>query len=154
MGDFKASNGWLDHFKKRFGLRQTRIVGKAGDVPITTIKAWMERLIEIIQDYSADDIWNMDESGLLFKALPDTGLAKKLKSVKAVRNQKSDLLWHSLCPRVDSRYGNLLLLERVKFHDALENCLILLNRMVCSIFTTKSMDDSRNHDSGSYRLRP
>ena len=33
LGDFKASNGWLEHFKKRFGLRQTRIVGEAGDVP-------------------------------------------------------------------------------------------------------------------------
>ena len=66
--------------QKRFGLRQTRIVGEAGDVPITTIKAWMKWLPEIIQDYSADDIWNTDESGLFFKTLPDTGPAKKLKS--------------------------------------------------------------------------
>ena len=36
-GDFKASNGWLEHFKKCFGLRQTRIVGEVGDVLITTI---------------------------------------------------------------------------------------------------------------------
>ena len=86
----------------------------------------MERLPEIIQGYSADDIWNMDES--------DTGFAKKLKSVKTVRNQKNDSLWHFLCPRVDSRYANLLLLERVKLCDAFENCL---NRMVCSIFTAK-----------------
>ena len=41
LGDFKASNGWLERFKKRFGLRQIRIVGEAGDVPITTINAWM-----------------------------------------------------------------------------------------------------------------
>ena len=40
LEDFKASNGWLEHFKKRFGLRQTRIVGEAGDVQ--TIKTWME----------------------------------------------------------------------------------------------------------------
>ena len=42
LGNFKASNEWLEHFKKHFGLRQTRIVGEAGDVPITIIKAWME----------------------------------------------------------------------------------------------------------------
>ena len=89
---------------------------------------WMEGLAEIIQGYSADDILNMDKSGLFFKALSDTGLAKKLKSVKAVRNQKSDFLYHFLCPRVDSGYVNLLLLERVKFRDAFENCLILLNQ--------------------------
>ena len=77
------------HFKKRFGLTQTRIVLEAGDVSIPTIKAWMDRLPEIIQGYSADDIWNMNESGLFFKALPDTGLTKKI-SVKVVKNQKSD----------------------------------------------------------------
>ena len=77
LRDFESCNGWLEYFKKRFGLRQTRIVGEAGDVPKTTIKAWMERLPEIIQGYSADDAWNMDESGFFFKALPDTGLAKK-----------------------------------------------------------------------------
>ena len=42
-----------------------------------------------------------------------------------------------MCPRVDSRYVNLFLLERVKFHGAFENCLILLNRMVCNVFTAK-----------------
>ena len=51
----------------------------------------MERLPEIIQGYSANDIPNMNESGLFFKALPDNGLAKKLKSVKAVINRNSDL---------------------------------------------------------------
>ena len=93
-GTFRASNRQLEHFKKCFGLRQSRKVGEAGGIPVTTIKAWIERLPEIIQGPSADDTWNMDESGLFFKALPNTGLAKKLKSVKAVRNQKSEVLWH------------------------------------------------------------
>ena len=88
LGDFKASNGWLEHFKKRFGLRQTRIVGETGNVPITTIKAWMEQYPEIIQGYSADDIWNMDESGLFFEALLDTGLAKKTKKCKGGKKSK------------------------------------------------------------------
>ena len=88
MGNFKASNEWLEHFKKRFGLRQTRIVGEAGDVPITIIKAWMERLPEIVQGYSADGIWNMDESGLFLKALPDTGSAKRTKKCKDGKKSK------------------------------------------------------------------
>ena len=56
LDDFKVSNGWLEHFKKLSDLRQTRIVGEVGDVLITAIKAWMQRLPEIIQGYSADDI--------------------------------------------------------------------------------------------------
>ena len=31
LRDFQSCNGWLEYFKKRFGLRQTRIVGEAGD---------------------------------------------------------------------------------------------------------------------------
>ena len=50
-----------------FCLTQTRIVGEARYIPISTIKAWMKRLPEIIQGYSADNIWNMDESGLFLK---------------------------------------------------------------------------------------
>ena len=138
FGDFKASNGLLEHFKKCFDLRKTRKVGEAGNVPITTIKAWMERLPEIIQGCSADDIWNMYELGLFFKALSDTRLAKKTKKCKRGKKLKERLaLWHFLCPRLDSRWVNLLLLERVKFRDAFQNCLILLNRTVCSIFTEK-----------------
>ena len=38
------------------GLRQIRIVGEPGNVPVITIKAGMERHLEIMQDYSADHI--------------------------------------------------------------------------------------------------
>ena len=113
MGNLKASNEWLEYFKKCFGLRQTRIVGEAEDVPVIIIKARMERLPEIIQGYSADDIWNMDESGLFFKAFPNTGSAKKTKKCKDGKKSKSDLLWHFLFTQVDSRYVNLLLNFRV-----------------------------------------
>ena len=123
--------------KKTFCLTQTRIVGEAGDIPISTIEALMKRLPQIIQGYSADNIWNMDKLGLFLKLSRYWFTKENPKSVKVVRNQKSNLLWHFLCPRVDSRYVNLLLLEKVKFQDAFENCLILLNSMVCSIFTGK-----------------
>ena len=42
--------------KKTFCLTQTRIAGEAGDIPISTIEAWMKRLPEIIQGYSTDNI--------------------------------------------------------------------------------------------------
>ena len=48
LGDFKASNGWLQHFKNRFGLRHTKIVEEEWNIPVTNIKAWIERLSEII----------------------------------------------------------------------------------------------------------
>ena len=92
--------------------------------------------MERLPGYSADDIWNTDESGVFFKALSDTGLAKKkLKKCKGGKKSNEQLTVAFLCHQVNSTYVNLLLLERVNFRDAFENCLILLNRMVCCIFT-------------------
>ena len=48
----------------------------------------MERLPEIIQGYTADDVWNMDESGLFFKTSPDIGLPKKKKKLKGGKKSK------------------------------------------------------------------
>ena len=81
----------IDGYNKMDGLRQTRIVGEAGDVSIITIKAWMEQFPEIIQGYSADGIWNMDESELFFKAPPDTGLVKKTKKCNGGKKSKERL---------------------------------------------------------------
>ena len=97
----------------------------------------MERLSEIIQGCSGEDIWNTDQSGLFFKAPPDTRLAKKTKNCKGGKKSKERLTVVFFVSSSDSRYVNLLLLERVKFRDTFENCLILLNRTVCSVFTAK-----------------
>ena len=78
----------------------------------------------------------MDASVLFFKALPDTGLAKKPKKCKSDKKSKERLTvaffvsWSGfkVCKPVDIV---------VKFHDAFENCLILLNRMIYSIFTAE-----------------
>ena len=43
----------------------------------------MEQLSEVIQGFPADNILNMDESGLFFKALPGTELAYKTKKCKS-----------------------------------------------------------------------
>ena len=57
LGGFHASNGWLESFKTKYGIGDTTTVisGEAADVPITRIKAWMERLAELVKGYSLED---------------------------------------------------------------------------------------------------
>ena len=78
---FHTFNGWHESFKMNYGIRETTttIAGETGDVPITTVKAWMERLPELIKVCLHEDILNMDERGLFFKTLPQKGLAEKEK---------------------------------------------------------------------------
>ena len=41
--DFKASNGWLGKWKKRYNIRQITISGESGDVAGETLESWKER---------------------------------------------------------------------------------------------------------------
>ena len=53
-----------------------------------TVKAWLERLPELIKDYSPENIINMDELGLFFKALPTKGLVEKGKKGRGGKQSK------------------------------------------------------------------
>lgn len=79
LSDFKASNGWLESWKQSYGVREKRLCGEADDVSITTVKAWIERIPELCRDYEPQNILNLDELGLFFKALPEKGLIDKKK---------------------------------------------------------------------------
>ena len=50
-------------------------------MPEETVSSWIERLQELTEGYSLENIWNMDESGCFFKALPDAGLVQNGKQV-------------------------------------------------------------------------
>ena len=58
--DFKASNGWLDRWKRRNNVRQMRICGESGDVSGEIVELWKERLPSILEGFSEEDIWNLD----------------------------------------------------------------------------------------------
>ena len=87
---FHASNGWLESFKTTYGIRETATIisGEAGDIPITTVKAWMEGLPELVKGYSLEDVLNMDELGLFFKTLSQKGLAEKGKKGRGGKQSK------------------------------------------------------------------
>ena len=48
----------------------------------------MERLPSIVSGFEPKDIWNCDETGLFWKALPDKGLAEKKKACKGGKKSK------------------------------------------------------------------
>ena len=52
------------------------IVGESGDVSGETVESWKERLPVILAGYKEEDIWNLDETGCVWKALPDHGFGQ------------------------------------------------------------------------------
>ena len=63
--NFKGSRG---KWKKRFNVKELKICGESGDVEGATVESWKEVLPEIVQGYKKDDILNMDETGLFWRA--------------------------------------------------------------------------------------
>ena len=54
LGDatFKASNGCLDRFMKRYNIKSKVISGEAGGISEETVASWKERLPSILSGYS------------------------------------------------------------------------------------------------------
>lgn len=75
--DFKASNGWLAKFKARHQITGGKISGESACVSEESVSDWKRRLPEITKGYEQRNIFNCDESGLFYRALPDKTLRFK-----------------------------------------------------------------------------
>ena len=74
---FKASNGWIEKWKRRHNVRYVKISGESAAVSRVTVELWKEQICELVEDYAAEDIWNLDETRCFWKALPERGFAQK-----------------------------------------------------------------------------
>lgn len=69
--NFRASNGWFENWKKMFAIGDSvRLFGEAGDVDMSVLKPLIADLKRKLSMFQRKNIFNMDESGLLFRTLP------------------------------------------------------------------------------------
>ncbi|KAI7960756.1 hypothetical protein MJO28_001245 [Puccinia striiformis f. sp. tritici] len=71
------SDGWLTSFKSRHHLKSFKKHGEAAQAEEVDVSNERERLRELLRGYNREDIWNMDETGLMYGMPPDRGLAKE-----------------------------------------------------------------------------
>ncbi|CAF4210512.1 unnamed protein product [Rotaria magnacalcarata] len=72
--NFRASNGWFDRFRTRYNIQFRPICGEARAVDPSTVDDWKGRLHSIIEHYDPCNIFNMDETSLFYKLMPDRSL--------------------------------------------------------------------------------
>jgi hypothetical protein len=80
--DFKASNGLLESWRSRFSIGFFKVCGESADVDDNVVDDFQSKIGKIVEGYKAEDIFNVDETGLFFKALPDKTLAPKGEACK------------------------------------------------------------------------
>ncbi|CAM4655858.1 unnamed protein product [Lepidochelys kempii] len=81
---FKASNDWLDRFKKRHAISQVLVSGEICSADKEAANSYPIELKKLLEEgcYTADQVYNCDEIGLCFKMLPDLTLATRTNSHK------------------------------------------------------------------------
>ena len=86
--DFEGSSGWLSRWKLRYNVKRITICGESGDVSGDTVTSWKERLPEIIEGYAKEDVYNLDETGCFWRALPTRGFGERGKKCKGGKKSK------------------------------------------------------------------
>ena len=83
---FKASRSWVRKFKLRHGIGIKVLHGEAGSADRQWVSVARAVLPTLLKDVARENIWNADETGYFFRALPRRTLAvqcrKELKIAK------------------------------------------------------------------------
>ena len=76
--NWTCSAGWLDRFKKRYGITYHSLSGESSSVDKDLPQTWItEKLQPILKRFEAKDVFNADETGLFWKLLPSKTMAFK-----------------------------------------------------------------------------
>lgn len=80
--DFKASNGWLDSFRKRHNIVFRTLSGESAEMDRAVVQNWKDNLHSTLQGYQQEAIWNVDETGLFWRGLPTRSLVLQGENAK------------------------------------------------------------------------
>ena len=87
---FKASDGWFRNWKKRCGVGASiRLHGEAGDVDVSGFVPAMNDLRSSLSVYDPENIFNMDETGLFYRAMPARTYLAANENRQTVRGTKA-----------------------------------------------------------------
>lgn len=77
--DFKASEGWLESWKNRYGVRKLQISGEKLSAQPYDVEVFKQTLHSLLEEegYTGDQLYNCDETGLNYKMLPTYTLASQ-----------------------------------------------------------------------------
>ncbi|CAB5190067.1 unnamed protein product [Rhizophagus irregularis] len=117
--DFKGSDGWVAGFKKRHNLESYVKHGEAASAPSEEdLNEMRKDLQNILKEYSPDDIFNIDKTGLYWKMEPNRTLSTGPVVGKKLSKERVTI---ALCCNASgtekAQYRKLFLQNRIKAFD-------------------------------------
>ncbi|XP_037959124.1 jerky protein homolog-like [Teleopsis dalmanni] len=116
-GDFYASDGWFQGFKKRYGIRLLQISGEKLSSQSQLVDPFKEKLKDKIAEFELcnDQLYNADESGLFWKLLPEKTYVSTLeKRAPGVKSEKQRITFLCCSNATGSHKLKLLVIGKAK----------------------------------------
>ncbi|XP_076642797.1 jerky protein homolog-like [Halictus rubicundus] len=103
---FNASGGWLRNFKNRYRIHLVRVHGEKGKANDDGAKAFLDAFMKRIEEekLNLSNIYNMEETSLLWKTIPSKTLISEKKGILAGEKQKRDRVSIGLCANADGTH--------------------------------------------------
>ena len=112
--NFVATAGWFNRWKKRENIVFKRTHGEQRDADFSAADAWIEKeWPKIIAEYSPENIYNADETGLYYRALPEHTYLFKNESAKGCKTSK-ERLTVLCCVSMSGKKEKLLVIGKSK----------------------------------------
>ena len=87
--DFCATDGWLARWRRRENISWGKPAGESGEADLPAANAWLRDVWpSLTAEYMSDSIYNADETGLYFRALPEHTFVFKNDKAKGVKISK------------------------------------------------------------------
>lgn len=89
IGNFKASNGWLEKFVKNKNIHYKNICGDSASANLDAAKEFIDNFENLSTGYKKEDIFNLDETALFYKLFPNKTYAESNTNANGLKADKS-----------------------------------------------------------------
>jgi len=107
--NFVASEGWLQKWKNRNNVKTYAVCGESGTNNLIMVNEWKITLGSLIGDIKLENVFNMDETGYFFRALPDSTLSHIGDKCIGGRNAKDRLTVVLTCSAAGEKLPPMLI---------------------------------------------
>ena len=111
---FHATNGFFDRWKKRYGIVYKHAHGEKLDANPSSVEDWLSTVFQdVLKRYPPEDIYNADETGFYYRALPNGSHVFKSTNLSGGKVSK-DRLTLLVCASVTGEKCPLLIIGKSK----------------------------------------
>ena len=86
--DFKAYSGWLTRSEICHNISAGVLCDESASVKQEIVMQWTSREPEILRDYDPENIYDMDETAIFYRALPDKTIKQRGDECKGTKKIK------------------------------------------------------------------